>query len=59
MTCVETRMKGENGILLVDIGHGCEKLDQAIYGIQNKGINLHVPLSLIRMVQINVGPPSL
>jgi hypothetical protein len=52
-------MKGENGILLVDIGHGCEKLDQAIYGIQNKGINLHVPLSLIRMVQINVGPPSL
>jgi hypothetical protein len=40
LTCVETRMRGENGILLVDIGHGCEKLGQAIYGIQNKGINL-------------------
>ncbi len=59
LTCVETRMRGENGILLVDIGHGCEKLGQAIYGIQNKGINLHVPLRLIQMVQINVGPPSL
>jgi hypothetical protein len=52
-------MRGENGILLVVINHGCEKFHQAIYGIQNKGINLHVPLRLIQMVQINVGPPSL
>jgi hypothetical protein len=53
---VETKMRGEDGILLVDIGHGCEKLDQAICGIQNKGISFHLPFRLIRMVQINVGP---
>jgi hypothetical protein len=56
---VETQMRGENGILFVDISHGFEIFNQAICGIQNKIINLHMPLRLIRMVKINVGLPSL
>ncbi len=53
--------KSSNGIeiLLFYVGHSYEELNQAICGIQNKGINKDVPILFIKMIQINVGLPCL
>jgi hypothetical protein len=59
MFIMQTKLNRGIKILFVQVSHGCEELNQAICGIQNKGINQNVPILVIKMIQINVGLPCL
>ncbi len=59
MFIMQTKSSRGIEILLIKVNNGCEELNQAICGIQNKSFNKDVPILLIRMIQINVRPPCL
>jgi hypothetical protein len=56
---VEKRMNIDNGNSFVYVGHNYKWLNQAICCVQNKWVDLDVPIELVRMVCINVWSSSL